>query len=330
MFGGKKKSEIRFDKTMPKVYFETIETELVLRGLFGVDKNIYQHLGVIFLGIGFNPEDKVVLSNYNKEDMSFDCILNDEEFYHMRFNKDLMSIVINNNNYIYEYECIPLEYSELSKRVSLLNWSVMDSSGMIFSRYLSMDRIKFMIEIDSYCLELILDKPKDLHLSLFDDNGCHNKYRLDNEEELMNYLISLKNSNKSIVDIYKDLCLFLGDVSIYPEFILRIKDKFNDKITNLIHLNYGNLEKFGITNDSTRVFLDKDDNWSIELAASERCPFNFCMSNNEGRETYCFSPINNSVRLREYTNYGIGKDIDTAYDELCEVKIIVKKLFKKR
>ncbi len=329
MFVGKKKSEIRFDKTMPRVYFNAIETELSLRGLFGVDKNIYQHLGVIFLGIGFNPEDSVILSNYNTEDMSFDCVLNDEEFYHMRFSKDLMSIVISNNNYIYEYECIPLSYSELSKRVSLLNWSLMYSDGMIFSRYLSMDNIKFVIEIDSYCLEIILDKPKDLQLRLFDDNGCHNKYRLDNEEELMNYLISLKDSNKSIVDIYKDLILYLGDVSIYPEFILRIKDKYNNKITNLIHLRDGNLEEFGITNDSARVFLDKNDNWCVELSANEICPFNFCMSYRDGKETYCFSPINNSIRLRDYTNIGIGRDIDTAYDELNEVNIKVRKLFKK-
>jgi len=303
-----------------------------LASLIDVDMNVYQYFGLLFLRLGFETEDNLLLLNYCKDDNSFDCILNKDGRYgnyRIQFKKQDNQIIMCHNNVIYGYDCDELSCSELGMKISLGSYTYEYADGMKFTRYLSTKKAKFEVSICDIVIELEFRKPDDIILPMFDEHGVYAKYRIDCEEDLVKYMTSLEIFNKSIIDIYNELCKnYLGDTCRYPEFILRISELEQNKIINLIHLKYGILEKVCITNDKARVFLDKDDNSFVELLSKREYPFKFCMTYQDGIETYSFSPIGD-MKIKNYTNHGIGSDIDSAYEELLDVNIKVRKLFNK-
>ena len=125
----------------------------------------------------------------------------------------------------------------------------MYADGVSYVRKLSNDRVYINLCYDDYKLELEVVKPKNLDLSLYDSDWGYSRYRLDNEIGVKNYLLDFFPIiiSGDIVSVYKEIVKlsFDNDVSRYPEFILKFS--FCDKITDLIHLKYGVLERFGVT-----------------------------------------------------------------------------------
>lgn len=320
----------KFDRSIPNVNFDNNEVLWNLANLVDIDMNVYQYFGLLFLRFGFEPEDNLLLLNYCKDDNSFDCVLNKNGKYgnyRIQLKKNDDQIFVSHNNVIYGYVCEKIPYGELGMRVSLGSYTYEYADGMIFSRYLSRDKAKFLVSMCGRKIELEFRKPDDITLPMFDENGVYAKYKLDCEEELSKYMTLLSNFNKSIIDIYNELCeYYLGDICRYPEFILKISEIEEDEVINLIHLKNGNLEKFEITNERAMVFVDKDDNSFVELLSQREYPVKFSMSYQDKIETYSFSPLD-SVRLKDYTSNGISRDIDLAYEELLDVNVKVKKLF---
>lgn len=332
MFELNKKISKVYDRSIPDVSFYDDGVLWNIVGLINTEHNIYQYMGLLMLRLGFKPEDKLVFMNYSVSDNSFDCILNKDGRYHsyrIQFKNKDKQIVMSHNNMIYGYVCEELPFGELGMRVSLGSYTYEYADGMVFTRDLSKEKAKFSVSMCGRMIELEFGKPNDVNVPMFDDNGLYAKYRLECEDELSKYITSLSNFNKQAIDIYSELCQsYFGDISNYPEFILRVSDIDQDEVSNLIYLRYGELEKILITNDKARVFLDKDSNSYVELLTSGEYPVKFCMSCKDSIETYSFSPLA-TTRLKDYTSNGISKDIDLAYDQLLDVNIKVRRLFKK-
>ena len=181
-----------------------------------------------------------------------------------------------------------------------------------------------------YRLELKLDKPNDVRLPLFDEKGTYAKYKLENEEEIFDYFGSL-TFPISIIDIYKEISSkFLGDISKYPEFSLKLSKITKSgevKVTDFIDLSNGNFERMGmITDNDYVVCLDKNDNWRVELPACKTNPSHFTMVSDGGKIACTFNFDDNRC-IRDYVNKPLSVDINVANEEIASVKKRVRVLF---
>ena len=143
MFDLKNNSVKVFDRSVPKVEFENVNIVLELREVFNTNKDIYYYMGLVLLRLGFEPEDSILLSNYDKNNCSFDCIVNDDVFYRIRIDKSSSEIVMNTFNNEFGYICEEQSYSEVGMRISLGRYIIKYPNGINFTRYLSRDDMKF-------------------------------------------------------------------------------------------------------------------------------------------------------------------------------------------
>ena len=313
---------------IPGISFENEETKLGIANLYSDKQDIYEYLALILLRFEFEPEDMIFICNYDKEDNSFDCVRNKEFVCRLYIDKDNNEIVQSKYNEEYGYKCIPEERSELGMIMSLYRYVCKYADGTVFTRYLSRDSAKFVVEVCEYRLELEVDKPLYIKLRLFDEDGKYAKYRLFNEEELVKYLSS-SAMDKQIIDVYKDLFqYYLDDVSKYPNFHLReyILGE-EEKLTDLIHLKNGELEKFGMTDYGMTVFLDKDNNWTYEVSKDDAVPVDFSMSSCDGRVSCSFSFDEEDTSIKKYMNNEFNSEVETALDEVRDIKRLVRTMF---
>lgn len=321
----------KYDRSVPEVDFDNDDMIWQLVGLIGEDKNIYNYIGLLLLRLGFRPEEKILLYNYNKNDYTCDCDLNNEYCCKIKF--DLMNnkIAVIGYDEIYEYDCEPSALSEVGMMISLGNYSYRYNDGLIFTRYLSRQGAKFIFSRNNYVIELALQKPDDIKLPLF-ENGIYAKYKLDGEEELVKYLSAVKIFDETIEDIYRKLSeVYLYDVSKYPEFSLKkseVLEKGETRVTDLIVLRNGKLIKFGMTDAGKSVFLDQDDDWLYEMPIESNIPVKFSLSSQQDKITCIFS-MTKEYNLKEYINQTLKVDINTAMEGVVDVKRRVRKLFNK-
>ena len=288
----------RYTKSVPMVEFDSTDFKLAMINLFDTNIYINEYLGLILLKLGYDAEDKVLLCNYDSKNCSFDCILNGIDIARIKLiniglNDENIEIILSKFNTEFGYECIPSQQNETGMKISLSRYSVKYPEGRKYTRCLSLDSAKFIIEFGEYKLELKLDKPKDVQLPLFDERGNYTKYKLESEEEIFNYFGNL-TFPISIVDVYKEISSkFLGDVSKYPKFSLKLSkiDKDGEyKITDFIDLSYGNFEKIGMTTSEGYIIcLDKDDNWRVELPSCKTNPSHFTMISDNGKIACTFN-----------------------------------------
>lgn len=329
MFDLKNNSVKIFDRSIPQVAFDSTNIMFELSEVFNTDKNMYYYMGLVLLRLGFEPEDSIVLSNYDKNNCSLDCVVNDDIFYKIRIDRCSSEIIMNTFNNEYGYVCEEQSFSEIGMRISLGRYVIKFPNGINFTRYLSRDDMKFKFEFDNYILELELEKPKELELPLFVD-GIYAKYRLDNEEDLVEYMVGL-GTNIDIVEIYKKLCeSYIGDISKYPKFILKKSKKMDSgfKVTDIIILKDGELEQFGMTEYDRTVFLDKDDNWSYEMPMEGTIPVSFSLSFQNGRKSCIFSSDEDDDFMQNYLSKNIKEDIGIALNEVAYTKRRVLEIFR--
>lgn len=326
----------RYIKSIPLVKFNSMDHRMAIANLFDTKRDISEYLGLVLLRLRFKADDTIVISNYDRKKYSFDCVVNERDYYNIRFeniksSEGFMKIVVSRFNTELAYECIPTERTELGMKVSLSGYSVKYPEGKVFTRCLSETNAIFKVELDNYVLELELQKPDDIELPLFDSNGRYSKYRLGYEEEIFQYLGSLEYQF-SIVDIYKKIVeSYLGDLSKYPKFSLKVSQLNNSGelvVTDLILLKNGNLEKFGMTVCDKTVFIDKDDNWSFEVSKDEAVPVSFAVSYLNGNVNCSFS-ASEDVDIDDYTKSCLRYDFNLAQREIIEVKRRVRELFNK-
>jgi len=326
----------RYIKSIPLVSFYSTDDRMDISNLFDTKRDINEYLGLILLRLRFKAEDKIFIYNYDRIKYSFDCFVNDKDYYKIRFeniksNKDFMKIVMNRFNTEFVYECIPEERTELGMKISLGEYSVTYPDGKRFVRSLSSDMAMFRVEIVGCVFELELQKPNDIELPLFDDNGRYSKYRLNNEEKIFEYLGSL-NKYVSIIDIYKKLIdNYLDDLSIYPKFSLKIfrVNEGDLSVTDLINLKDGELENFGMTVEGKTIFLDRNGDWSFEVTKDEAVPVCFSMSHSNGNINCSFSS-SVDFDIDDYTRSCLKYDVNLAQREIIKIKRRVRTLFNKK
>lgn len=325
-------------KSLPTVIFNNCnELELLLGNWLGNSNKPWEFMGILMYKLGILHDEDVVVEifNYSKEDNSFYCMLNDGRIYTMRF-KNLnikgfnpeIELGICNEKYI--YECIPMKNIELDMRIFKKAYSIYQN-GICFTRYLSMENVVFNIDNGKYILEFGVSKPSDITLPLFDGMGNYSKYELENEDMLVKYLTSLKFPI-SIVDVYKDICkISLGDVSEYPRVLLKVSKKSfttGNRVIDLIHLEKGNLENFGMTINGTNrvVLIDKDGNWSYEMNNDDSL-VKISLVENTNKINYNIC-ISNNISLDDVKSLVESNMIDASKD-VNDTKVLVRKIFDK-
>ena len=152
--------------------------------------------------------------------------------------------------------------------------------------------------------------------------------KLDNEKELMKYLVGL-TFPISIVDVYKKICeISLGDVSKYSRIVIRccnVKD--NVKETDLIVLEDGNFGEFGITKNDKTIFIDKYGNYTYRMS-DLTTDVEISISSDD--RTKCEISTKDGNCMDEYIDsLLVVTDINDARYEKEETKKLVRTIFDK-
>ena len=313
------------------------DLELMINSWFGQGISPWKVIGLLMykLQILSDKDSVVEIYNYNKESNTFSCIVDKVKIYEIKFNNINLKginpeIEVRLLNKKEVFECIDTLGVELGMIVQKKSYSIY-RDGICYTRYLSRDNAKYMFDNGEYLLELDVFKPYDEIIPLFDELGCYAKYKLDNEEDLVNYMEGLRYP-ASIIDIYKDICniSLLDDIGKYPMIILKLKRKSftnEDKVISLIHLENGNLIEFGmqIVGTDKIVFIDKDGKWSYENNVNDSL-VRISSSDKYNNITYYIDAKYNvdlsKIKLMFEDN------IDNAYRDIDDTKVLVRKLFK--
>jgi len=337
-----------YDRTVPVVSFDTKELEgfmydFMMENINGnrfvnIDKSVNEYVGLVLLRLGFKSDDRIELRDrcYKNGVMSVCCVVNDQEYYEIRFinvenGKLNTEIVLVDYNEEHTYECVPYGLSEIGIRMFKIKELEMYADGVSYVRELSNDRVYVNLCYDDYKLELEVVKPKDVDLSLYDSDWGYSRYRLDNEIGVKNYLLDFFPIiiSGDIVSVYKEILRlsFNDGVGRYPEFVLRFS--FCDKVTDLIHLRYGELEKFGVTllRMDRALFINRDGSFDYEINDRDNM-FNINMNVMDDKTIYNISISNDS----DASMIGdiIQDDISSIKSEIGNIKKLVKDTFGKK
>lgn len=324
----------RNNKSIPDVIFASNEIALEVSDWFDLKMTAEEFFGLILLRLGFKADDHVLFGNYDKNEHSFQCLVNDKDVYDVKFKnidfgKSYTEVIINKGDIEYGYGCVPREHTELGMIISLAWYRKKLINGMEYMRVLSSDSAKFLFRLGDYSLEFEVDKPTSVKLSLFDDNGRYSKYRVNNEDKLVEYLSSLTFPN-SIVDIYKKICeISLSDVGQYPKFFLKVSKKLESGemvITDLIDLKYGNMEFFTMTKDGKTVTINDRDK-TLECSSLNQL-FKFSVS--PDNTINCSFSAKDIEEMANYSQNLIFRDFGESLEESVYVRKLATETFPRR
>lgn len=304
---------------------------------FVINSNsVNEYIGMVLLRLGFKSDDKVELRDISFYDdvRIVSCVVNGIDYYELKFinvnnNRFNTKITLVNYNEEYTYECISCMVSGIGMKMIRSKELEMYADGVSYVRELSDNNARFKLKYDDYEIELYVEKPKGLELPLYDSNWEYARYRLDNEIDVKNYLIDFFSIIKSdILKVYNKIVdLSLGeDISKYPEFILKFS--YCNKVSDLIHLKYGELERFGVTllRFNRSLFINKDGSFDYEFNDWEN-KFNLNMNVNEDKVIYNIA-IDNDSDVSIISDI-IQDDIHIVNSEIGNIKKLVRKIFDK-
>ena len=330
-----KKYKKNSGRSFPYVnFFDCNDLKLKFIDWFGNDKLINETVGLLVLRLDvLNEEENIIeFCCYNKEDNSFKCIINDKDIYMIKINnlddKDKnKEIVVINNDIECTYKCEEVNNIELGMKVILSSYKRDYLGGLVkLEHYLSRDYVIYDLDYMDYHLKFKVLRPDNVKLSMFDDNGRYARYVLDNEEELINYLVN-EGFKIDLVDIFKLVCeISLGnDISSYPEIYLEMSYGKEKNILDLIHLKYGELERVGLTNvdKGYSLFFNKDNSWEYKNFSNELLVM-FSMIVNGNNINYNVS-VNNDSDMSLVMDM-IRKNIVDANREKEKVKVLSRKI----
>lgn len=339
------KKYVGYDRTVPVVNFDSKELEgfmydFMMENINGntfveMDKSINEYIGSVMLRLGFKSDDKIVLRDRYRSDNSrtISCVVNDLGYYEIKFmnvgnsrlNTEITLVCYNEEC---TYECIPYRLSGIGIRMFKTKEEEMYADGVSYVRELSDDRAKFNLIYDDYELELCVEKPKSLELPLYDSNWEYSRYRLDNELILKCYLLDFFPIIMSgdIVNVYKEIVkLSLGnDVSKYPEIVLKFS--YCNKVTDLIYLKYGELERFGVTllRMDRSLFINKDGSFNYEFNDMENM---FCVNMNVSDDKVIYNIAIDKDSDVSVISDIIQDDTNRVKSEIGNIKKLVKIVF---
>lgn len=287
---------------VPKVVFEDLELQITVGQWLGVLSSqqsfgnsgltIYTHLsaeelmkkvnipaekfeeivtkfGLLLKLVGVDNAETCTLDQFDKDNFSFNCHFNnrsDDAKISLRwgcmmdsspaFNIDCLT---ENRTYNY-YE----EYQDEPTRIKLQHYTIKNpENGNSCYRYLSPYRIYFTVTNGEYSFSIEIERPESIKVDFFSDYV----FRLENEEQLQQYLLGL-TFPLEINEVYKRICeISTSSVNDYPCFKIEVKrklDEENNKTTDMVSLNHGQLKTFIITKGGRTITIDSDGNWSFD------------------------------------------------------------------
>ena len=334
-----------YDRTVPVVIFDSKELEgfmydFMMENINGntfvnANINVNEYVGMVLLRLGFKLEDKIELRDVSLDNnvRTICCVVNGIGYYEIKFinvgnSRFNTEITLVNYNEECTYECIPYRLSGIGIRMFKIKELEMYADGVTYVRELSDNRVKLNLCYDDYELELYVEKPKNLELPLYDINWEYARYRLDNEIGVKNYLLDFFPIIMSgdIVNVYKEIVKlsFGNDVNKYPEIMLKFS--YCNKVTDLIHLKYGELERFGVTllRMDRSLFINRDGSFDYEFNDIENM-FSINMNVSETSVIY-------NIAIDKDSDVSLISDIiqDDTYNiksEIGNIKKLVRTMF---
>lgn len=342
------------DLDVPKVIFKDINLEVTIGQWLGIfsslvgrgnsEFKIYTHLaaeelmeflrpsssdldtvalkfGALLKSIGVDSSETCVLGNFDKDKFAFKChFANSNEDVSMKaswgdgidFGPEL-TIESEKESKTYDYIS---EYKERPASLHLQHSTIKnpDNDSSCY-RFMSPYSLSLSLSNGSHNLELNISRPN----YNVDDPRRDEDFVLKNEDELRQYLLGL-SFPINIGEVYKDICrISIDSVRSFPKFKLIVKektDKDKEKITDMVSLSYGNLEKFVMTKDGRTIGLDGDDNWSYGLG-------NLSLSQQDGAVSYSLSAVPQKEFLAVASPF---EQLDKANKEVNQAKVYVKSI----
>lgn len=314
---------------VPEVLFEDFDLQLMIGQWLGITKKndeIASIFGLFLKLVGVQNSEICILNQYDKANFSFNCHFSkngDDAKISLRYraftdSPAVFNIDYQNENRDYVYD--NLFYNKLIK-FNLQNYTIKNpENGNSCYRFLSPFKAHFTLTNGDDELFIVIDKPESMEFDAVDDSNY--VFRLENEEQLLQYLLGLKFPIK-INELYSKICeISINRVEKYPKFGIEVNKKIdekNSKTTDLIELKHGKINQFMITKNGKFISIDNEGNWSYNSSK-------FIISqNNTGNINYCF----NSVFKDELLNSSIlSEEYDNASQDVENVKKLAKNLFK--
>jgi len=284
---------------VPKVVFEDLELQVTIGQWLGVLSSqqgfgnsgftIYTHLsaeelmkkvnipaekfeeivtkfGLLLKLAGVDNAETCTLDQFDKDNFSFNCHFNNrsnDAKISLRWGsmmdsgpEFIIDYLDENKTYDY-YE----EYKDKPTRLKLQHYTIKNPENENSCyRYLSPYAAYFTLTNGEYSFLIEIERPESIKVDVFSDYV----FRLENEEQLQQYLLGL-TFPLEINEVYKKICeISTSSVNEYPSFKIEVKrklDEKNNKTTDMISLNHGQLKEFIITKGGKTITIDSDGNW---------------------------------------------------------------------
>lgn len=310
---------------------------------------ISECLNLILSELGIKPEEQVIIKNlqeFSKEEKGhgyygyyIECYKNTKFLFKLGFDfepffNDTPKLIV-----VYPYTDIKEEYEmyhdfDLKKpKISIeqISYEQKYQDGTKYHREYSPKRVKYLISKGENELVLTIEKPYNQETPEKDKKDNFVKYKLNNETELVNYLVEL-NFPITIEDVYKKICeISLGEnVSDYPYIYLYATNKKN--ATDSIEIVDGNWIKFRKTKNDKTIVINQNGTWEYELNDNNlsedpenNSQVKFLMKSGQKEISYKVI-VKTDSELDDYTETLAMYDISTARKEVENTKKLVKQL----
>lgn len=284
---------------------------------------------IILKDLGFTKDDTVYLY---RDFMSFlysvneNVINSDNKMFlnHGYLFEAPPSIVIKNVDEDIKYHCAKSEIPEDSVWFDKYHHVKRYPGNREYTRRYSMYGYYGSIVKDDYKLDISLYD--GVYVYCDDDIKM-----LEREKELEEYLVSLDFPVK-IDEVYKNVCEIIGNeidkyLTVKIEVSKRMDSNSNYKkynITDIIQLNEGELEKFGMSVDNKTIFVDSDNNWSYKITKDDDKTISYSLSSSNGNLDYSVNDSDNKDFQMVFS-----QNLDEARREVENVKTRVRSILKK-
>ncbi len=260
-----------FGNSALTVYTQLSAEELIERTGIPIDKfeEIEAKFGFLLKTVGIENTETCTLDQFDKNNFSFNCHFDnrgDDATISLRWGSMIDSgpefiIDYQNESRTYDYWA---EAEEKSAKLKLQHYTIKNpENGNSCYRSFSPYKAHFTLTSDEYSLSIEVARPESIKTSIL--SGYI--FRLENEEQLQQYLLGLTFPLK-LDEVYKRICaISTPTIDEYPSFKMKVKRKLDekkDKITDMISLNRGRLKEFIITKGGIAIKIDSDGNWSYD------------------------------------------------------------------
>ena len=292
----------------------------------------------LLLKIGLNIDDVVKINDINyvrniddQHDYIVNFSINDVNLYKFIFRYDDMwdihptlIFVKDNESFGYNMHIDVIDKKLMNLRDSFYE---IETDYGIYRRDYSYGMANYMVRWGYYSLNLEVYEHKDYRYDIMNSY----KYKLDNEDKLRDYLMSLKFPVR-IDEVYKKIQRdFLGDISKYPTIKLECMtfDHCNgiDVVSDKILITDGEWKNFGMTRGNKTIMLEHTGEWSYRLLDSNM-DVKLSMNIEEDDVSYKIHG-QSKEELDKYFNEYVKKDIEDANIEVDKTKKLVRSIFER-